>query len=200
MTHTSKQAVFGLCQQLPPLFLNPGNANISSNLKVSWNSLPSSLKRGQKPFCCRGCTGCWLVRRQDGVLVARVAVVWHWWQWCGSAGSPWHARDTQGALGWNWLSPAALQTSPSLGLSSARPHKLSSPKVRLCYVAPEVLERLQLSKTNPFQQLCALQRHLTSCFLRFSLGITEMLNNGEGELHLCFCRDYTDLLQAGLCW
>lgn len=76
MTHTSKQAIFGLCQQLPPLFLNPGNANISSNLKVPWNSLPSSLQRGQKPFCCWGCMGCWLVRRQDGVLVALVAVVW----------------------------------------------------------------------------------------------------------------------------
>lgn len=80
MTHTSKQAIFGLCQQLPPLFLNPGNANISSNLKVPWNSLPSSLQRVQKPFCCWGCMGCWLVRRQDGVLVALVAVVWHWWQ------------------------------------------------------------------------------------------------------------------------
>ena len=74
MTRTSKQCIFGLCQQLPPLFLNPYNANVSSHLKVSCNTLPSTLKRGQKPFCCWGCTGCWLVCRQDRVLVA---VMWH---------------------------------------------------------------------------------------------------------------------------
>lgn len=91
--------------------LNPSNANISSNLKVSCNTLPNSLKRGQKPFCCWGCTGCWLVCRQDGVWVA---MMWH-------RGQPIaHPRHTHGAFAWNWLSwgqckaPLPLWVSPLL--------------------------------------------------------------------------------------
>lgn len=192
MTPTSKQSIFGLCQQLPPLFLKPYNANTSSHLKVSCNTLPSSLRRGQKPFCCWGCTGSWLVCRQDGALVA---VMWH-------RGQPIvHPKHTEGAFARSWLSPGAVRSSSrSLGQSSPRPLQQSSPKVGPCCVAPKVLEMLQLNQANTFQRLHALHRHLTSCSLRSSLGITEMLNNGEGELHLCFCWDYMYLPQAGLCW
>lgn len=159
--HPSNQSSFGLCQELPPVFLNPCSASISSHVKVSRNTLPSSLRRDQKPFCCWGIPGCW-VCRQDSVLVA---VRWH-------HGQPSvHTRHTCWAIAWRWLSlgdSAKLLSYSGSVLCSAASAELS--RVRPCSIAPKVLTRLRLNQANTFQRLHAL--HLTSCSLRFSLGMT----------------------------
>lgn len=174
-THTPTVLFFfGLCQDLPPLFCSPYNADISSHLKVSCNTLPRFFKRGQEPVCCQGCTGCWLVRGQVG----------------GSDVAPWAASSAPKTPARSLhLAPTLPGVTQSPFPSRAPPLQHSSPKVGPCCIAPKVLERLQRNQAGTFRRLHALCRHLTSCAPRFLLGITEMLNNGEGELNLCFCRD-----------
>lgn len=70
------------------------------------------------------------------------------------------------------------------------PLQHSSPELGPCCIAPKVLARLQLkSRRHVSAAPCIMQAFKRPALHVFLLGITEVLNNGEGELHLCFCRD-----------